>query len=156
MSERLRVECELGGKPLIIETGHLAKQANGAVTVRSGDTIVLVTACAAAEPKEGIDFLPLTVDYQERTFAAGKIPGGFFKREGKPTEKETLTSRFIDRPLRPLFPDGWGCETQLIATVLSADSETDPDVLAITGASAALTLSDIPWNGPIAGCRVGR
>lgn len=156
MTERLRVECELGGKPLIIETGYLAKQANGAVTVRSGDTIVLVTACAAHEPKEGIDFLPLTVDYQERTFAAGKIPGGFFKREGKPTEKETLTSRFIDRPLRPLFPEGWSCETQIIATVLSADQDTDPDVLAIIGASAALTISEIPFLGPIAGCRIGR
>ncbi len=156
MSQKISVDVELGGKTITLETGYLAKQAQGSVTVRCGDTIVLVTACAASEPKEGIDFMPLTCDYQERTFAAGKIPGGFFKREGRPTEKETLTSRFIDRPLRPLFPEGWACETQIIATVLSVDSEMDPDVLAITGASAALTLSEIPFNGPIAGCRIGR
>ncbi|MDX1386854.1 MAG: polyribonucleotide nucleotidyltransferase, partial [bacterium] len=156
MSQKFNVDCDLGDHNLNIHTGHLAKQADGSVTVRCGDTIVLVTACAAPDPKEGIDFLPLTVDYQERTFAAGKIPGGFFKREGRPTEKETLTSRFIDRPLRPLFPDGWNCETQVIATVLSVDPNLDPDVLAITGASAALTISDIPFNGPIAGCRIGR
>lgn len=156
MSQKFNVDCELGDHKLNIHTGHLAKQADGSVTVRCGDTIVLVTACAAPDPKEGIDFLPLTVDYQERTFAAGKIPGGFFKREGRPTEKETLTSRFIDRPLRPLFPEGWNCETQVIATVLSVDPNLDPDVLAITGASTALTISNIPFNGPIAGCRIGR
>lgn len=156
MSNKIHAACELDGRELIIETGLMAKQAHGSVTVRSGDTIVLVTACATSDPKEGIDFVPLTVDYQERTFAAGKIPGGFFKREGKPSEKETLTSRLIDRPIRPLFPDGWNCETQIIATVLSADPTVDPDVLAITGASAALTISEIPFNGPIAGCRIGR
>jgi polyribonucleotide nucleotidyltransferase len=156
MSQKTSTTCQLGGRELIIETGLMAKQAQGSVTVRCGDTIVLVTACATSDPKEGIDFVPLTVDYQERTFAAGKIPGGFFKREGKPSEKETLTSRLIDRPIRPLFPDGWACETQVIATVLSADPQIDPDVLAITGASAALTLSEIPFNGPIAGCRIGR
>lgn len=150
------VTCSFGEHTITLETGLLAKQADGAVTVRCGDTLVLVTACAAPEAKEGIDFMPLTVDYQERTFAAGKIPGGFFKREGKPSEKETLTSRFIDRPLRPLFPEGWAAETQIIATVLSADGQVDPDVLAITGASAALHISNIPFNGPIAGCRVAR
>jgi polyribonucleotide nucleotidyltransferase len=156
MGEIHRVECELGGRPLSIETGRLAKQADGSVVVRSGDTIVLVTACAALDPKVGIDFLPLTVDYIEKTFAAGKIPGGFFKREGKPSEKEVLTSRFIDRPIRPLFPEGWSCETQLIAVVLSADADNDPDTLAMIGASAALTISNIPFGGPIAGCRIGR
>ncbi|MDL1873508.1 polyribonucleotide nucleotidyltransferase, partial [Deltaproteobacteria bacterium PRO3] len=156
MAQIHRVECEIGGRTLVIETGRVAKQAAGSVTVRYGDTIVLVTACASADPKEGIDFLPLTVDYLEKTFAAGKIPGGFFKREGKPTEKETLTSRFIDRPIRPLFPEGWACETQIIATVLSADNDNDPDTLAMIGASTALTISDIPFNGPIGGCRIGR
>ncbi len=156
MAEVHRVQCELGGRTITIETGHLAKQANGSVTVRCGDTIVLVTACAAPDPREGIDFLPLTVDYLEKNFAAGKIPGGFFKREGKPSEKETLTSRFIDRPIRPLFPEGWACETQVIALVLSADADNDPDTLAMIGASAALTISNIPFNGPIAGCRIGR
>ena len=156
MGEIHRVECELGGKTITIETGRLAKQAHGAVTVRCGDTVVLVTVCASPDPKENIDFVPLTVDYLEKTFAAGKIPGGFFKREGKPSEKETLTSRFIDRPIRPLFPEGWACETQLIATVLSADQHNDPDTLAMIGASAALTISEIPFDGPIAGCRVAR
>ena len=125
-----------------IETGKLAKQADGSVIVRSGDTMVLVTACRAANPREGIDFLPLTVDYREYTYASGRIPGGFFKREGKPAEKEVLTSRLIDRPIRPLFPAGWRYETQIIALVLSADTENDTDVLAITGASAALALSE--------------
>ncbi len=134
----------------------MAKQANGSVLVQYGDTVVLVTAVAAREPREAIDFFPLTVDYQEKTFAAGKIPGGFFKREGRPSEKEVLTSRFCDRPLRPLFPDGFRCETQVIATVLSYDKENDADVLAMIGASAALEISDIPFNGPIAGVRVGR
>ena len=125
------------------------------MVVRSGDTMVLVTACAAANPREGIDFLPLTVDYREYTYASGRIPGGFFKREGKPTEKEVLTSRLIDRPIRPLFPYGWRHETQIISLLLSADAENDSDVLAITGASAALALSGIPFTKTIAGVRVG-
>ncbi len=156
MNKPISVSAEIGGKTLTIETGKLAKQAGGSVTVRVGDSVVLVTAVVAPKPKEGIDFLPLTVDYVEKTFAAGKIPGGFFKREGKPTEKETLTSRFIDRPIRPLFPDHYYSETQIIATVLSADPENDPDTLAMVGASAALSLSEAPFLGPIAGCRIGR
>jgi polyribonucleotide nucleotidyltransferase len=148
-------EISVGGKTISIETGRLAKQADGSVVVRSGDTMVLVTACRAANAREGIDFLPLTVDYKEYTYASGRIPGGFFKREGKPTEKEVLTSRLIDRPIRPLFPSGWRYETQIIALVLSADSENDSDVLAITGASAALALSGIPFQRTIAGVRVG-
>jgi polyribonucleotide nucleotidyltransferase len=140
---------------LSIETGRLAKQADGSVIVRAGDTIVLVTACAAPNAREGIDFLPLTVDYREYTYASGRIPGGFFKREGKPSEKEVLTSRLIDRPIRPLFPAGWRHETQIIALVLSADAENDSDVLAITGASAALALSSIPFTKRTAGVRVG-
>jgi polyribonucleotide nucleotidyltransferase len=145
----------VGRHTLSIETGRLAKQADGSVVVRSGDTMVLVTACAAASAREGIDFLPLTVDYREYTYASGRIPGGFFKREGKPSEKEVLTSRFIDRPIRPLFPAGWRYETQIIALVLSADTAHDSDVLAITGASAALALSGIPFTRTIAGVRVG-
>jgi polyribonucleotide nucleotidyltransferase len=145
----------LGSRTLSFETGKLAKQADGAVLVRLGDTIVLVTACYAASAREGIDFLPLTVDYREYTYASGRIPGGFFKREGKPAEKEVLTSRVIDRPIRPLFPSGWRHETQVIALVLSADSDNDSDVLAITGASAALALSEIPFEKTIAGVRVG-
>jgi polyribonucleotide nucleotidyltransferase len=151
-----RLEKEFHGRTLSIETGRLAKQAGGSALVRYGDTVVLVTATAAREAREGLDFFPLTVDYQEKTFAAGKIPGGFFKREGRPAEKEVLTSRLCDRPLRPLFPDGFRCETQVIATVLSFDKENDADVLAMIGASAALQVSDIPFNGPIAGIRVGR
>ena len=138
-------EISVGRQTISIETGKLAKQADGSVIVRSGDTVVLVTACPAANPREGIDFLPLTVDYREYTYASGRIPGGFFKREGKPAEKEVLTSRLIDRPIRPLFPAGWRYETQIIALVLSADTENDSDVLAITGASAALALSEIPF-----------
>jgi polyribonucleotide nucleotidyltransferase len=145
----------VGRQTLSIETGRLAKQADGAVIVRAGDTMVLVTACASPSAREGIDFLPLTVDYREYTYASGRIPGGFFKREGKPSEKEVLTSRLIDRPIRPLFPAGWRHETQVIALVLSADGENDSDVLAITGASAALGLSTIPFNRTIAGVRVG-
>jgi polyribonucleotide nucleotidyltransferase len=148
-------DLSLGSQTLSIETGRLAKQADGAVVVRMGDTMVLVTACHAAEPRQGIDFLPLTVDYREYSYASGRIPGGFFKREGKATEKETLTSRVIDRPIRPLFPAGWNYETQVIAFVLSADTEHDSDVLAITGASAALALSEIPFEKTIAGVRVG-
>jgi polyribonucleotide nucleotidyltransferase len=148
-------ELQLGHATLRFETGKLAKQADGGVIVRYGDSVVLVTACRAASPREGIDFLPLTVDYREYTYASGRIPGGFFKREGKPAEKEVLTSRVIDRPIRPLFPPGWRHETQIIALVLSADQENDTDVLAITGASAALALSDIPFQKTIAGVRVG-
>jgi polyribonucleotide nucleotidyltransferase len=150
-----RKEIQINDTPLSFETGKYAKQADGAVVVRMGDSAVLVTACAAATPREGIDFLPLTVDYKEYTYASGRIPGGFFKREGKPSEKEVLTSRVIDRPIRPLFPPGWRHETQIIALVLSADSNYDPDVLAITGASAALATSSIPFQKTIAGVRVG-
>ena len=148
---------EISGRTLSIETGRMAKQASGAVLVQYGETIVLVTAVSTSDIREGIDFLPLTVDYQEKSYAAGRIPGSFFRREiGRPSEKETLTSRLIDRPLRPLFPKGYFYETQIIATVLSVDQENDPDVLALIGASAALEVSDIPFNGPIAGLRVGR
>ena len=148
-------EVTIGSRTLSIETGKLAKQADGSVVVRSGDTMVIVTACHAASPREGIDFLPLTVDYREYTYAAGRIPGGFFKREGRATEKETITARLIDRPLRPLFPPGYTNETQVIALVLSADGENDPDILAINGASTALVLSEIPFYNPIGAVRVG-
>jgi len=148
-------EIQIGSRHISVETGKLAKQADGSVLVRSGDTVVLVTACHAASAREGIDFLPLTVDYREYTYASGRIPGGFFKREGKPSEKEVLTSRLIDRPIRPLFSSGWRYETQIIALLLSADTENDADVLAITGASAALALSEIPLEKTIAGVRVG-
>jgi len=148
-------EIQIGSRRISIETGKLAKQADGSVLVRSGDTVVLVTACHAASAREGIDFLPLTVDYREYTYASGRIPGGFFKREGKPSEKEVLTSRLIDRPIRPLFSSGWRYETQIIALLLSADTDNDADVLAITGASAALALSEIPLEKTIAGVRVG-
>ena len=146
---------ELGNRALSFETGKLAKQADGSVLVRMGDTVVLVTACHAAAPRQGIDFLPLTVDYREFTYASGRIPGGFFKREGKPTEKEVLTSRLIDRPIRPLFPAGWAYETQVIAMVVSADTDYDSDVLAVTGAGCALALSEMPFLKTIAGVRVG-
>jgi polyribonucleotide nucleotidyltransferase len=146
---------ELGSRALSFETGKLAKQADGSVLVRMGDTVVLVTACHAATPRQGIDFLPLTVDYREFTYASGRIPGGFFKREGKPTEKEVLTSRLIDRPIRPLFPGGWAFETQIIAMVVSADTDYDSDVLAVTGAGCALALSEMPFQKTIAGVRVG-
>jgi polyribonucleotide nucleotidyltransferase len=146
----------LGDKQIVIETGKLAKQADGAVTVRLGETVVIVAAVGAAEAKEGQDFFPLTVDYREKAAAAGKFPGGYFKREGRPTEKEILTCRLIDRPIRPLFPRGWYNEVQVQCIVLSADGENDPDVLAVLGASAALMLSDIPWEGPLAAVRVGR
>jgi polyribonucleotide nucleotidyltransferase len=144
-----------GGKSLSFETGKLAKQAHGSVVVRIGDSVVLATAVSNPDPREGIDFFPLTVDYREYTYAGGRIPGGFIKREGRPSEREILTSRQIDRPVRPLFPDGFKCETQVIAFVLSADTENDPDVAGINGASAALTISDIPFNGPIGAVRVG-
>jgi polyribonucleotide nucleotidyltransferase len=144
-----------GGKSLAFETGKLAKQAHGSVVVRIGESVVLATAVSNPDPREGIDFFPLTVDYREYTYAGGRIPGGFIKREGRPSEREILTSRQIDRPIRPLFPEGFKCETQVIAFVLSADTENDPDVAGINGASAALTISDIPFNGPIGAVRVG-
>src|SRR5438105_2310602 len=144
-----------GGKKLTFETGKLAKQAHGASVVRIGDNVVLATAVSNTEPRVGIDFFPLTVDYREYTYAGGRIPGGFIKREGRPSEREILTSRMIDRPIRPLFPEGFRCETQVIAFVLSADTENDPDVAAINAASAALTISDIPFQGPIGAVRVG-
>ncbi len=150
-------KAEIGGKPLSISAGKLAKQASGAVTVQYGETVILVTVVAANKPSPGIDFLPLSVEYQEKIYSAGRIPGNYHRREiGRPSEKETLTSRLIDRPIRPLFPKGFNFETQIIATVLSMDKENDPDVLAMLGASAALEISDIPFEGPIAGVRVVR
>src|SRR5437764_1896636 len=154
MKQEISVDLA-GGKRISFETGKLAKQAHGSVVVRVGDNVVLATATANADPREGIDFFPLTVDYREYTYAGGRIPGGFIKREGRPSEREILTSRQIDRPVRPLFPDGFKCETQVIAFVLSADTENDPDVAGINGASAALTISDIPFQGPIGAVRVG-
>ncbi|HCX90163.1 MAG: polyribonucleotide nucleotidyltransferase [Deltaproteobacteria bacterium CG_4_8_14_3_um_filter_43_13] len=151
-----KVSVDVNGRSLSIETGKLAKQANGSVLVTYGETVVLVTAVADKKVREGVDFLPLTVDYQEMNYAAGKIPGGFFKREGRASEKEILTSRFIDRPVRPLFPDGYFYETQIIATVLSVDQENESDTLAMIGASAALEISDIPFAGPLVGVRIGR
>ena len=148
-------DIRIGSRTISLETGKLAKQADGSVVVRSGDTVVLVTACHASTAREGIDFLPLTVDYREYTYASGRIPGGFFKRESKPSEKEVLTSRLIDRPIRPLFTSGWRYETQIIALLMSADTQNDADVLAITGASAALALSEIPLAKTTAGVRVG-
>lgn len=145
-----------GKNDLILETGKIAKQANGSVTIQYGGTVVLVTACMSKEIRDEQDFFPLTVEYQEKTYAAGRIPGGFFKREGRPSESEILTARLIDRPTRPLFPKGFLNEVQIIAVVLSSDGENDPDILAVIGASAALTISDIPFNGPLASCRVGR
>jgi polyribonucleotide nucleotidyltransferase len=149
-------QIDFGGRPFSIETGKVAKQANGAVLVQYGETVVLVTAVMADKKREGIDFMPLTVHYLEMTYAAGRIPGGFFKREGRPSDRETLISRFIDRPLRPLFPKGFQNEVQIIATVLSADQDNDPSILGMIGASSALSLSDIPFEGPIAGAKVGR
>ncbi len=150
-----QVVIDIGGRPLTIETGRLAKQANGSVQVRFGDTVVLVTACIQTEPRQGLDFFPLTCEYREYQYAAGRIPGGFFKREGRPSEKEIVTCRLMDRPLRPLFPEGFRNETQVIAMVLSADTDNDPDVIALVGASAALYISDIPFHTPIASVRVG-
>ena len=155
MFDIYRKELNWGGKQLILETGKIARQADGAVLASLGETTVLCTAVGAKSAKPGIDFFPLTVNYQEKTFAAGKIPGGFFKREGRPTEKETLVSRLIDRPIRPLFAKGFRNETQVVCTVLSHDMENDPDIVAIVGASAALTISGLPFLGPIGGCRVG-
>jgi polyribonucleotide nucleotidyltransferase len=150
-----RVELDWGGRKLTLETGRMARQADGAVLATYGDTTVLATVVAAKTPREGVDFLPLTVDYQEKFYAAGRIPGGYFKREGRPTEKETLVSRLIDRPVRPLFADGWRCETQIIITTMSHDLENDPDILAMVASSAALTLSGAPFMGPIGAARVG-
>ncbi|MGH9862472.1 MAG: polyribonucleotide nucleotidyltransferase, partial [Candidatus Acidiferrales bacterium] len=150
-----KVEIDIGGRPLILETGRLAQQADGSAYVRFGDTVVLVSACAAREPRPGLDFFPLTCDYREYQYAAGRIPGGFFKREGRPSEKEIVTSRMIDRPLRPLFPEGFANETQIIALVLSADTDNDPDVCSIVGASAALYWSEVPFDTPLGAVRVG-
>src|SRR4051812_19316819 len=155
MFNKHSVEIDWGGRPLKLETGKIARQADGAVVATYGETVVLATVVAAKSPREGVDFLPLTVDYQEKTYAAGRIPGGYFKREGRPTEKETLVSRLIDRPVRPLFADGWRNETQIIVTTLSHDLENDPDILALVAASAALTLSGAPFMGPIGAARVG-
>ncbi len=154
MSEK--ITAQVGDKQIIIETGKLAKQADGAVTIQLGETIVIVAAVAATKAKEGQDFFPLTVDYREKAAAAGKFPGGYFKREGRPTEKEILTCRLTDRPIRPLFPKGWYNEVQVQTVVLSADGENDPDILSIIGASASLMVSDIPWAGPLGAVRVGR
>ncbi|KPJ89795.1 MAG: polynucleotide phosphorylase/polyadenylase, partial [Gammaproteobacteria bacterium SG8_11] len=150
-----KTTVQYGSHTVTLETGEIARQASGSVLVSMGDTVVLVTAVAIKEADSGRDFFPLTVNYQERTYSAGKIPGGFFKREGRPTEKETLTSRLIDRPLRPLFPDGFTNEVQIIATVVSLDPEIDPDVPAMIGASASLAVSGVPFNGPIGAARVG-
>src|SRR5258708_4579335 len=148
-------ETVVGDRTLSIESGKLAGQANGAVTVRYGDTIVLATATSTREPRPDVDFFPLTVDYEERMYAAGKIPGGFFKREGRPSQDAILICRLTDRPIRPLFPKGFRNDVQIVITVLSADQENEPETLAIIGASAALTVSDIPFDGPIAGVKVG-
>lgn len=148
-------QTELGGRPFIVETGKMAKQANGSVLVRYGDTVVIVTATASAEPREGIDFFPLTVDYEEKMYSVGKIPGGFIKREGRPPESAILHSRLIDRPIRPLFPDGYRNDVQIVATVLSVNQDNAPEIAAMIGASCALSISDIPFQGPIAGVRVG-
>src|ERR1700742_1596756 len=148
------VEIDLFGSKVSLETGKIAKQANGSVVVRSGDSVVLVTATSSGKPKPGASFFPLTVDYREYSYAAGKFPGGFIKREGRPSEKEILTSRLIDRPIRPLFPEGYSNETQIIAMVLSADPEYDPGVLSIIGAGAALAISDIPFQHVLGGVRV--
>ncbi|MEY2601171.1 MAG: polyribonucleotide nucleotidyltransferase, partial [Verrucomicrobiota bacterium] len=151
-----KVTAQIGSNQISIETGKVAKLADGAVVVSCGDTMVLVSAVSATAIKEGQDYFPLTVDYREKAAAVGKFPGGYFKREGRPAEKETLTSRMIDRPLRPLFPQGYFYDTQIISILLSADGENDPDILAINGASAALSVSDIPFAGPIGAVRVGR
>src|SRR5580658_5539305 len=151
-----KLEIDFAGRPLSLETGRLAKQAHGSVLAQYGETVVLATVVSAYEGRDKIDFLPLTVDYVEKTFAAGKIPGGFFKREGRASEKEILTSRLIDRAMRPLFPKGYDRETQIIVTVLSADRDNDPDMLSLIAASAALLVSDIPHAGPVAAVRMGR
>src|SRR2546421_3124717 len=151
-----KATAPVGDKQIYIETGKLAKQADGAVTVQMGETIVLGATVAATKAKAGQDFFPLTVDYREKAAPAGKFLGGYFKREGRPTEKEILTSRLIDRPIRPLFPKGWYNEVQVQSILFSADGENDPDILSLVGASAALMVSDIPWDGPLGSVRVGR
>src|SRR6476646_5008787 len=151
----LNESIKLGTQNLVVETGKVAKQADGSVVIRYGDTMLLVAAVSARTAREGLDFFPLTVEYRENTFSAGRIPGNYFRREGRPSEKEVLTCRMIDRPVRPLFPDGYKFETQIVASVISSDGENDPDVVAITGASCALYLSDIPFDNPIGGVRVG-
>src|ERR1700677_2994640 len=157
MSTKHEIAVDLaGGKRLVFETGRMAKQASGAALVSIGDTMVLATAVASPDPKEGIDFFPLTVDYREYAYASGRIPGGFIKREGRPSEREVLTCRQIDRPIRPMFPETFRNETQVIALVFSADKENDPDIVAINAAGAALALSDIPFGGPIGAVRVGQ
>ena len=155
MFNTIREEIEWGGRKLVLETGKIARQADGAVVATYGETVVLATAVGETEPKPGIDFFPLTVNYQEKFYASGKIPGGYFKREGRPTERETLVSRLIDRPIRPLFVPGYRNETQVVVTVLSHDLENEPDIVALVAASAALTLSGIPFMGPIGAARVG-
>ena len=155
MPTAIKKSIQYGHHTLTLETGEIARQAGGAVMASLGDSVVLVTCVAAKTAKAGQDFFPLTVDYQEKTYAAGKIPGGFFRREGRPSEKETLTSRLIDRPLRPLFPDGFYNDVQIVATVMSVDPEIDPDIPAMIGASAAVALSGIPFAGPIGAARVG-
>ena len=150
-----REELDWAGRKLVLETGKIARQADGAVVATYGETTVLATVVAAKKPKEGIDFLPLTCNYQEKFYAAGRIPGGYFKREGRPSERETLVSRLIDRPVRPLFADGWRCDTQVIVTTMSHDQENSPDIVAMVAASAALTLSGVPFMGPIGAARVG-
>src|ERR671923_1421807 len=155
MFDSHRVELDWGGRKLVLETGKVARQADGAVLATYGETTVMATVVSTKEPKEGVDFLPLTCNYFEKFYAAGRIPGGYFKREGRPTERETLVSRLIDRPIRPLFPDGFRCDTQVIVTVLSHDLENDPDILAMVAASAALTLSGVPFMGPVGAARVG-
>src|SRR5437870_3108675 len=150
------VSAQVGSNPIVFESGKIAKLADGAVTVRLGETIIMVSAVSATKVKEGQDWFPLTVDYREKAAAVGKIPGSYFRREGRPSEKEILTSRMTDRPLRPLFPKGYLYDTQIIGVLLSADGEVDPDILFINGASAALCVSDIPFAGPVAAVRVGR
>ncbi len=149
------VRCNIGGRDLIVETGKVAQQANAAVTIRYGDTVVLVTVCFNKEARAGVDFLPLTIDYEERLYAAGKIPGGFIRREGRPSEAATLACRMTDRPIRPLLPKSWHSEIQIVTTVLSADQENDPDILSIIGSSVVLSLSEIPFEGPIGAVNVG-
>src|SRR6187401_1741400 len=151
----LKESIKLGDKELVVETGKVAKQADGSVVIGYGETMLLVTAVSMRTAKEGLDFFPLTVEYRESSYSAGRIPGNYFRREGRPSEKEVLTCRLIDRPVRPLFADGYRFETQVVASVISSDAENDPDVIAITGASCALYLSDIPFHNPIAGVRIG-
>ena len=155
LNKQQSFECEVGGRRLVIETGKLAGQAGGVVTISYGDNVVLVTACVSSEPREGVDFLPLTIDYEEKMYAAGKIPGGFIRREGRPSESAILACRLVDRPLRPLLPKEWRNDIQIVATVLSADQESDPDILAVIGASAALSISGVPFDGPVSAVHVG-